>query len=516
MKRIGCKITLNSATLLAAGPTTGNLRETLAFIPGNTVRGVLARRYLDLHDGCANAQFHKLFLAEKVRYGFATLEGSQPIPASARSCKYHDGFVRDGGHGVADLLLAAQGQTLSCPGCGQPVDYFRGYWDAAAYRQCVPNTRLATRTAIDARLGKAKTRHLYTQKVLEEDQAFYATLETDDEDLAARLKDLLKAPFSTRIGTGGSRGQGWATVESAARPAANCPDTRQRFRYCQKKAGKPVLAVTLLSDALFSDDYLRDTTRFPLESLSKYGIDPKQWQTAPPDAKAYVETRLVHGFDGEPVYLPRVPRLAVAAGSVYLFQAKAEATDALAIPNNNDGLVWIGERNDEGYGLAVLWHPFHYQPDLKTTDAAPSVPAGRPAASWLLNAQAVFQQGEYQRITPAQMSAVDKRIAQASTLADAKADVATFLKRQLDKLEKKQERGHPPSSWLLPLPTGQTLGRHLLDWIEQEQYRSPADAQEDGLFLLRRAWGAFYGQYRHHLERGKPLSLHANPFATEE
>jgi hypothetical protein len=71
-----------------------------------------------------------------------------------------------------------------------------------------------------------------------------------------------------------------------------------------------------------------------------------------------MDTRLVFGFDGEPICLPREPRLAVSAGSVFLFEAKT--TDP-SIPEG-DGVGWIGEGNREGYGQAVLWHPFHLRP----------------------------------------------------------------------------------------------------------------------------------------------------------
>ena len=72
-----------------------------------------------------------------------------------------------------------------------------------------------------------------------------------------------------------------------------------------------------------------------------------------------MDTRLIFGFDGKPIFLPRQPRLAVAAGSVFLFKAKQNNPH---IPTG-EGIGWIGEENREGYGQAVLWHPFHLQPE---------------------------------------------------------------------------------------------------------------------------------------------------------
>lgn len=72
-----------------------------------------------------------------------------------------------------------------------------------------------------------------------------------------------------------------------------------------------------------------------------------------------MDTRLIFGFDGKSIFLPRQPRLAVGAGSVFLFKAKQ---DNPRIPVG-EGIGWIGEENREGYGQAVLWHPFHLQPE---------------------------------------------------------------------------------------------------------------------------------------------------------
>lgn len=101
MIRIGLRITLQSPALLAAAPPASNLTETLDYIPGNTVRGLLARRYLDVK-GNADAAFTELFATGQTRFGCGQILGAEVIPLSARSCKYYGGFRRDGSHGVLD------------------------------------------------------------------------------------------------------------------------------------------------------------------------------------------------------------------------------------------------------------------------------------------------------------------------------------------------------------------------------------------------------------------------------
>ena len=111
MIRIGLRITLQSPALLAAAPPASNLTETLHYIPGNTVRGLLARRYLEL-TGKTDATFADLFVTGDTRYGCGHIMGAEVIPLSARSCKYYGGFRgdgKDGKHGVLDLLFGGSG-----------------------------------------------------------------------------------------------------------------------------------------------------------------------------------------------------------------------------------------------------------------------------------------------------------------------------------------------------------------------------------------------------------------------
>lgn len=365
MKTLTVQIVLQSPTLLAAAPPASNLTETLLFVPGNTVRGVLAYRSLDQGRNPSDNVFQRLFVQGEARFGCACINGALPIPLSARSCKYDPGFTKDsGGHGMIDLLLAGNEEkrcthVLQRRPCGQAVDYAQGFYDPHGFCKVSVKTRLITRTAIDPTRGAARTGQLYSQRVLAEEQIFVATVEVSDE-LHASLQALLNPPFPSRLGTGGSRGQGWVQVSQRTNVNPNWGTAADRFQWFRAKAGRPVLAVTLLSDGLFHDDYLRDTTAPSLDDLIPLGIDPKDWNPDPHARTGFMDTRLIFGFDGEPIRLPRQPRLAVAAGSVFLFRAKDGVSPT--IPAGN-GIGWIGDRNNEGYGRAVLWHPFHLTPE---------------------------------------------------------------------------------------------------------------------------------------------------------
>jgi len=356
MTEIGAEIVLRSPALLASAPPASNQLDTLRFIPGNTVRGILARRFLDQGHEPESPELRRLFVSGEVRYGFAYAEGAEVLPLSARSCKYDSGFRVEKGHGIVDLLLPGAGDP-GCPVCHHSLDYFQGFWLPAEGRDVAVKTRLVTRTAIDPQRGTARAGQLYSQRVLAEGQTFLSKIEAPD-DLAPLLSEMLQEGFRAVLGTGGSRGQGWAEVRLDQRERRSPERAKDRYERFSEKAGKSVLAVTLLSDGLFRDDYLRESSAPALRDLVPLGIDPEDWMPQP--SRAFMDLRQIFGFDGVPIRLPRPSRVAVAAGSAFLFEAKDGREPRVP---DGAGAGWIGDSNGEGYGRAVLWHPFHLGPE---------------------------------------------------------------------------------------------------------------------------------------------------------
>lgn len=367
MRRLGIEVTLRAPTLLAAAPPISNLTETLPFLPGNSLRGALARRYVELGGEPQDGRFQRLFLSGDVTFGAAYVEGAEVVPLSARTCKYDGGFHADGGHGVVDLLLSAAAggddRGSGCPVCRESLDHAPGFRLPGENRRAQASMRLITRTAVDSSFGTARTGHLFVQQVLEEEQRFVAEVECPEE-LSADLDRLIGTGFEAILGTGGSRGQGWVEIAPAPPPAPPWAGTpaAERCRRYPMADGKPVLAVTLLSDGFFFDDYLRASFIPSIEDLVPLGVDPGDWDSRP--FQAFTDVRRVFGFDGEPVNLPRPHRLAVAAGSAFLFKARGEPRAP-----EGTGAGWIGDGRREGYGRAVLWHPFHLEPDPRSATA---------------------------------------------------------------------------------------------------------------------------------------------------
>ena len=355
--QIGLSITTLSPLLMSAGPPAGNLIETLDFIPGNTVRGLLARRYMTQGGKPEDEIFKRLFLSGETRFRFASINGSQTIPLSARSCKYHPGFIEDEEHGIIDILLPDKEEKRCVKeGCDFPVDYFEGFWNSKTGMKEKIHKRLITRTSIDPVRGSASHEQLYSQRVIEEDQTFVSAIEIPN-DLVPNLRALLLGHFTAYIGKGRSRGQGWVKVKEAELPIFSFEDTlMERFERFNNNKGMPFLAVTLLSDAIFHDEYLRDCTAPDVSHLKPLGIKENEWKSK--HYLAFASQRLIYGFDGKPLQLPRPPRLSVTAGSVFLFEPEDGANPTVL---DGNGIGWIGDNNMEGFGHAVLWHPFHYR-----------------------------------------------------------------------------------------------------------------------------------------------------------
>lgn len=506
MTKIAIKIKTISPVLLASSPPASNFIDTLDFIPGNTVRGLLAKRYIDLK-GSVDAIFKRLFVHGNSSFGFALPDGAEVIPLSARTCKYEGGFSGDDGHGVADLLLCGPEEKVCGRNeCKKAIDYFKGFWLPNEGKQACVKTRLITRSSIENFLGVAKTGHLYTQRVIEEGQTFSAVVEAPD-DLSESLSELLKESFIARIGTGKSRGQGWVEVTRAEYRETPVEDASSRYKKYVKRTGRPVLAVTMLSDGLFIDGFLRDSTEPNIEDMAPFGIIPSEWQERP---KAYMDVRTVFGFDGAPIFLSRQPRVAVAAGSAFLFEAKGNGASPRISPNN--GIGWIGEGRREGYGLAMLWHPFHLDPESERGKTTVAMVAARAdfEGHLIRKAQGFYRMGFVPvNISASQMAAVAERIRTASTHGDAVEKTNEFLRKQIEKLEAKVKRGGKPASWMKSVEDGTTtLGKALIDCVTKEEYlKDFAGEAADRLDALQRFWSRLHGFYRYEAATKKEMDL---------
>lgn len=194
-----------SPLMLAAGPPAYNLLTTLEYIPGSTVLGLFAAQYLQNHP--VDSRFQEIFLSGKVSFGWATLENSEVLPLSARSCKYDDK------HSLRDALALQAQERWRCASCQAPLVSAQGFWKPDAQERLHVQQRTILRTAIDSVRGSASFGQLYSSQVFAENQTFFGSIE-GPEELVQELDPMLAQSFNTAIGRGRSRGQGWVEVTS--------------------------------------------------------------------------------------------------------------------------------------------------------------------------------------------------------------------------------------------------------------------------------------------------------------
>jgi CRISPR/Cas system-associated protein Cas5 (RAMP superfamily) len=104
MSWIYIKIKANSPLTLSSRHFVSNEIDTLNYIPGSTFRGATADK-LGREWGYDNTKFKDIFVDGKIKFGnlYLLKDGNGfPIPKSAKTCKYQNGFYP---HGVFDFLL---------------------------------------------------------------------------------------------------------------------------------------------------------------------------------------------------------------------------------------------------------------------------------------------------------------------------------------------------------------------------------------------------------------------------
>jgi len=206
---VALDVTIKLASPLLVGSIKqGMVTETLTYLPGSVLRGVVAqillrqwppdKRRVPHPQECPNratCTFCQVFYpqsGEPPRFGncYPGNAASAPFPATARTCKHHPGFQRaeadpDERHGVFDILIRQvafeqaidTGQPLPyiylprCPRCRESVKPMEGFYALVEDRFQAPQVRVRrlSRTAIGRARGTAQEAQLYTLSVLSEE-----------------------------------------------------------------------------------------------------------------------------------------------------------------------------------------------------------------------------------------------------------------------------------------------------------------------------------------------------------
>ena len=343
-------------------------------------------------------------------------------PLTLRTCKQHPGFLGETGdkgpaHGVEDTLLATAAFALdgdagpldrlrTCDTCSHVLRSLRGLLretEGGYRRQKAPDRRTQAHVGLDRRRQGAASGILYAREVMSETRrvpaaaaphgdgaaettrhaptrhaptTLTATVQGDKKTLKA-LAEHLGEGAVLHVGTAISRGLGRCRVVTFGPAPAPTPLAERIERFQAAWAGAtsqdgPAVALTLLTPALFTDDFLRPTTTPDgLDLLASARADEE-------DAAREALSRLTHAHQVGRAFrlaawnglagFPHRTDQGLQAGSVLVYRAP-EIGDALldALAHVED--AGVGLRRALGFGQVRVCDPVHV--DVREHSTAP-------------------------------------------------------------------------------------------------------------------------------------------------
>lgn len=376
----------------------GNIRPTLDYIPGGTLRGALAAHLNATHPDMSSERLHALLLDDQLRfrnlYPLASSDDqdsngrdSYPLPQTARACKLFGGFkTNDSEHGVEDGLLPLLryrlgGETAVLPhrlcthkDCDLPLEPFSGFYANAPkvnYQQVQPSKRFVTQTAIDPRREAVRPSNLFTVEVLDEGQTFAGYISLANEADEQWFSEQVCATGTTlRIGYGRTRGMGLMEIidyeitpqgyweEMPLEKRISIFNEQAQTLNCPIPQGHTLFSITLLSDTILRDPHFRYLQNISQDVLAQE-IDPKLANSV--HQATFASTRTIAGWSS-PQKLPRPMARALTVGSVFVFQTPLSIDELVSVLQETAVETHgIGERREEGFGQLVVCHPFHQE-----------------------------------------------------------------------------------------------------------------------------------------------------------
>ncbi len=339
--------------MITKGSGRRNSTETFDFLPGSAIRGALAGRYAG-HFG-VDDEFELLF-ERGIRFGNARPAPESghhallPLPRSTMRCKADsthfewDPVLSTGLDNPAAYRELRQSTPPQCRVCNSRLSYKSGWWNPSdsSYRVPVGDS---TRTAMFD--GTALKGALFAQSDIPSTMRFVADL-VGDGDLLEALRTRLDLSSGPRVRLGRSKSTN-GTVQVVACETLDAPSTAgyETLVYSVPSMGAKGLALMLASPAILLDAFMRPTID-PGIALPGYEL-----------VDALLDMETVLGWNSGQG-LPKVPDLAVSAGSVFLYancqdsDEPAEETIAAVSAVIDRG---VGLRRQEGFGEVCVLAP---------------------------------------------------------------------------------------------------------------------------------------------------------------
>lgn len=371
VKRLSISLYNKSPFSIATSRGVGNVQKSLDFIRGTLIRGALASIWIKCNNKIDN-NFKDIFTGDKVAFGNLYFKGANPVPFSALSCKYYSGFRDDSKknvvkHGVYDILVPLirekenniqipdEFQHCKFPDCGlTPIKKFGGYYvSSGSYSTVKAKTRLIYHTAISHLSETALEKTLYSQEVIESEQNFCGDILVYDDALLVKLIDFINRHEFIYIGSDKTTGLGRFEVTSLVEivEISDNQNLKERISIFNEKLGlnngKTYFCVTLLSDAIITDKYMR----------YKSFIQPGDISLKDAELILGIAQSIpVQGWNSM-AKIPKEDVMAIEKGSVFVFSTKK--MDDILDRLFDAEVSGIGKRRGEGFGRLIVCDPFH-------------------------------------------------------------------------------------------------------------------------------------------------------------
>lgn len=327
MKGYRVHITLLEPTMIGSGPATGNHVDSLRYIPGGTVRGALAQRWIiangtpDSVDAALAHEFAAIF-ESGISFGPAHPTGSRIRGLSELHLKYR----RD-----QSQPTVIDRATDPAPDTALDYEYGKGEIDGVTVID-------VARTALDAS-ERASDGQLYSREALPPGLVLTGTIGGQHPWLDALCSTEIKVRLGGRRSV---NGRATLTIE---------PTT-----FAERVATNDVIVIRAVSPVILIDDACRALVDFSPSALAgALGCSPDEITIH----QTWVRTEIVHGWHAA-TGLPKPDDLALAVGS----------TAVITVPSGVDlqqlEHLGIGARTAEGFGRCVV-DPSSYSSDTANT-----------------------------------------------------------------------------------------------------------------------------------------------------
>ncbi len=373
MKTIKIRLFSKSPSSFLSSRAVSNVEETLDYIPGSVLRGSLAKEWLKKNQPDDN--FKTIFTEDIVHFCNLYIDGALPLPLSAYSCKYYSGFMNErdtDNHGILDLLIPSlQSQNGPLPSkyqkcsfkidgndCNAPIKKTKGFYKIKNSNYTMPpiSKRLIYHTAISPVSETALERGLYSLEVIDEGQFFEGEIIIHNDSLADSLVAFIKELNFIFIGSDKSRGLGQFEIKHTSlinHTEIEAKTIKERIDGFNKKLaiknGKTYILLTLLSDAIITDKFMRYITHI---DLSDVGIEKATF------VNSFNNSRIISGWNAMSG-IPKEDVIAISKGSVFVFCIDNLYDDYInnLLRLENEG---IGKRRSVGFGRISVCDPFHW------------------------------------------------------------------------------------------------------------------------------------------------------------